>query len=114
MLLSIAVGISVVAPLALIVAIVSGSVLFGWFTVGASVVGLLLLIIGELLQHGRRDAESTAEERSSPTELADEHEVLRPDIWPPEHPAHDARGDGDQVEPERVRDGDRPRPDIWP
>jgi uncharacterized protein (DUF58 family) len=107
MLLSIVIGISFVALLALIVALITDSVLAGWFTVVASAFGLLLLIVNELRQNGRADAQAEPEESTH-------DEVLRPDIWPQDHAVHDTGSDADRVEPRRASDGDPLRPEIWP
>jgi hypothetical protein len=128
-LLLVVVCIVVVALMALALAIMSDDLLFGWLTIGASAVGLLLLIVDELGQCGRREAErdnagtvllsarhadisqrgisdeSAADERSIRAAPACDEGVLRPDVWPPEHPTQAAPDDGDmRVEQEAVSD----------
>jgi hypothetical protein len=129
MLLFIVIGIAVVAFLALVVAITSGSVAFAWFTIGVSAAGLLLLLVNETRRQKPDDAgrdddvtprsrpeldESLDEEPSVTEEFVHNEQVLRPDIWPPEHPVRDVKARGDQIEPRPPREGEAPRPDIWP
>ena len=129
MLLYTVLGITAVALLALVVAVISGSVLVGWFTVGASAAGLVLLALNELTQRGRRDADAEPHDEGPPQQAQLEEptyqepppsvapepeyreEALRADIWPPDHRVDD---DGERVEPRRAIEGDALRPDIWP
>lgn len=126
--LNVVVGVSIAAFLALVVALVSGSVLFGWLTVAASAAGLLLLIVNELRQN-RSAAEQQPDVPAQPREelvtspveeptVAEEVEydgaVLRPDIWPADHPVEQTRGDDDHTQPRQQREGEALRPDIWP
>jgi hypothetical protein len=127
--LYIALGIAIIALLTLAVAIISGSVLAGWITVGVSTVGLLLLLLDGLRTHEGNDAQQDAdvtppprmdiiapddEETGVATELADGEVELRPDIWPSGHPVHQIPGDDNRIEPPRPSEGEAPRPDIWP
>ena len=127
--LNVVIGVSIAAFLALVVALVSGSVLFGWLTVTASTAGLLLLIVNELRQNRSADAEQQPDFSAQPREelvtspvdeptVAEEVEydeaVLRPDIWPPDHPVEQTRGDDDHTQPRPQREGEALRPDIWP
>lgn len=129
--LFIVLGIGVVALVALIVAITSGTLLMGWLTVGASAVGLALLIVDELREQEpggvEQDAgpalppraalvESVDNDRNFAPEPEPAHngEVLHPDIWPPEHPVAEIPSGDDRVEPRHARQGEVPRPDIWP
>lgn len=108
MLLLVVVRIAVVALIALVLAIMSEELLIGWLTIGASAVGLLLLIVDELRQRVQSEAErdnegtvlpstrhadisqrgipdeSTVGERSIRAAPACNEGVLRPDLWPPE------------------------------
>jgi hypothetical protein len=117
------------AALALFVAIATGSTFLGWFTVGASVVGLLLLALEELRQRERKHVEPDValslprptefnepadEQRSVATDNVHDEEALRPVIWPPEHPVREPPTDRDRVESRRPREGEALRPDIWP
>jgi len=133
MLLFVVLSIAFVALVTLVAAILFGSPLLGWITVGASAAGLLLLLLNELRRTAPHDGEQDAavspppppqadiddsshEEPSVAAELADDADQLHPEIWPPEHPVQQTRSDDDRVEPRRVSEGDapRPRPDIWP
>jgi uncharacterized protein (DUF58 family) len=127
--LNVVVGVSIAAFLALVVALVSGSVLFGWITVAASAAGLLLLIVNELRHDRGADTELQRDVSARPREeivtphaeeptVAGEVEydgaMLKPDIWPPDHPAEQTRGADDHAQPRPRREGEAPRPDIWP
>jgi hypothetical protein len=127
--LSIVVAIAVVAALALVLAIFSGSVLLCWVTVCLSAAGLCVLVVEKLRQYGRNDSEPDVDlspprhaefdqppgdERSAATELAHSEEGPRPVIWPPEHPVHEISSNSDQIESRRMREEEAPRPDIWP
>jgi hypothetical protein len=103
MLLNVVVGAAVFALLALIAAIVTGGVAFGWAAIALSALGLLVLAIHELVQRGRAGTESAI--------FADDtEEVVQPDIWPPSE-LDDAPGESDSA---AQADGDPLRPDIWP
>ena len=92
---NVVVGIAVLAVIALIVAVVSEAVAFGWAAIIISAIGLLLLLVQELAQRGRDETEIEA-----PVE-----DVVQPDIWPPQHP----------VEPQQTADNPSAlKPDIWP
>jgi hypothetical protein len=110
-LLNIVAGVAVIALFALLVALFTGSVGLGWFTVGASAVGLVLLIVNELSERGREEPESDAGSPLANEELRYNRHLLLPDIWPPVRPAPELPGDAEEVRP----DAGRPlRPDIWP
>lgn len=138
-LLLVVVRIAVVALMALALAIMSDDLLFGWLAIGVSAVGLLLLIVDELRQRGRSEAErgnagtvvpiarhadisqrgipdeSTVDERSIRAAPACYEGVPRPDLWPPEHPTQAAPDDGGmRVEQQVVSDTGVLHPDIWP
>ena len=120
-------GVAVIALVSLIAAVISGSFLLGWITVVASALGLLVLLVNELHERARGNADEqdagasppppepdvvtqAEEEPSVAAEVAGDEEVLRPEIWPPEHPVRKTRSDSDRVQPQ----GDALRPDIWP
>lgn len=120
-------GVAVVALGSLIAAVISGSFLLGWITIVASALGLLLLLVNELHERRRGDTDeqdagasspppgpdgvTQAEEEPSVTaEASGEERVLRPEIWPPEHPVQETESDGDRVQRRR----DTLHPDIWP
>ena len=110
MLLYIVVGIATVALLALLAAVISGSLVVGWITVAVSAVGLVLLAVNEVIQRARGDAEPEPEDLTVRTQLAPATAPLQPDIWPPEHPAQDAESDEVETKSDRAT----LRPDIWP
>jgi hypothetical protein len=135
--LSVVVGIALLALLALLVANMFGNLLAGWLAIWASTVGLALLIVDGLHQHEGHDAQQDADvaqplrldlaqplrlDVTSPvdedprvaTELMDDDVELHPEIWPPEHPAHKRPGYDNRTEPRRASEGESPHPDIWP
>ena len=132
MLLFIVIGIAVIAFLALVVAITSGSLAFAWCTIGVSAAGLLLLLVNEMRRRKtdgaeRRDdeprsrpepdesaGESLDEKPSVAAEFVHNEQTLHPDIWPPEHPVRDITSRGDRSAPRPAQEGEAPRPDIWP
>lgn len=126
-------GVTVFALLALLVAIVFGSILAGWIAIGASAVGLLLLLVDRLRNYKGDDDHQNAgagayalpstrldvsplDDRSPSvtTELTDGEVDLHPDIWPPDHTVHEAPGDDSRIEPRRAGEGESLHPDIWP
>ena len=120
-------GVAVIALVSLIAATISGSFLLGWITVVASALGLLLLLVNELHERARGNTDEqdaggsppppapdvvtqAEQEPSVAAEASGGEDMLRPEIWPPEHPVHETRSDGDRVQPR----GEVLRPDIWP
>lgn len=122
-------GIAVIALLALVVAIVFGSIVSGWIAIWVSAVGLVLLLVDGLRHYEREVAQQDVEIAPSPRldvtppdneapstapEPTDDVVQLHPDIWPPEHAMHEAPGDDSRLEPRRAREGESLHPDIWP
>jgi hypothetical protein len=110
-LLNVVAGVAVISLSALVAALLTGSVGAGWFTVGASVVGIVLLIVNELSERGREAGESDADSPRANEELRYNRHLLLPDIWPIDRPAPEPPDDPETVRPQA---GPPLRPDIWP
>ena len=95
--LIIALGLAVIGLAALVFAVVTGNELIAWVCIGASVLGVVLLIIDALQERQRREAGTAGKEPTEPdSESRDDSAGAYAD-YPEDEPdeGHDAAAAGD-------------------
>ena len=99
--LIVALVMAVIGLAALVTAVVTGNQVIAWVCIGASVIGVVLLIIDALRERQRRDATPSAEsaEEEEPAEEVEEEASVEDQEFDAEYPEEEAEPESVEEKP---------------